>query len=145
MSWSEALLTHALSKSPATLLPAEVYLTSNAHFLAINDLYPKSTFHNLILPRVPFTLKSGNTLQAQDLTNLQSFVKNQPKAVVLEVFESLEEMVGEVESMIRERMRKEKGWEWDVVWGFHAVPSMKVSSQASIRLPGKERAIDCQC
>ncbi|KAL7413367.1 HIT-like domain-containing protein [Mrakia frigida] len=125
MSWSTALLTHALCKSPSTLLPPEVYLTSSPSFTVVNDLFPKSSYHALVLPRLPFPLKDGTTLQADDLSNLQTFVKKQRKEVVLEVLEAFEEMVQEVEGIIKGKMRKEKGWEWEVVWGFHAVPSMQ--------------------
>jgi hypothetical protein len=41
------------------------------------------------------------------------------------VLDLLEETVGEVEEIVKKQMRDEKGWEWDVVYGFHAVPSMK--------------------
>lgn len=131
MSWSSALLTNALLSTPATSLPPTVYVSHTSKFLVINDLYPKSTYHYLILPRLPFPLKDGSHLTEHDLTSLQAFVKGvggseKKKKVVLEVLEGLEEMVEVVEERMRERMRREKGFEWEVVWGFHAVPSMKV-------------------
>ena len=124
MSWSTTLLTYASSSSPATQIPPKEYLDHTDRFILIGDLYPKSTFHWLILPRLPFQLKNGSTLDAYQLEDIRT-VLGLKDSIAMEVLEGLEEMMEIVKGRMKGKMREEMGFEWEVCDGFHPIPSMR--------------------
>ncbi|CED82130.1 Amino acid transporters [Phaffia rhodozyma] len=127
MSWSEALRAYALVKNPSVDIPKNVYISSTERFIVIKDGYPKSTFHYLILPRIPFSAHvstSEVTLGAEELNSLRSTLQLD-KEIVLDLLDGMEDVVRDLEASIQTDMRRTKGHEWDILAGFHAVPSMK--------------------
>lgn len=61
-NWATALTDIARTKDPVDEnLPKETLLVSHDEYtITIMDKYPKSTFHLLILPRIPFLLQQGH-------------------------------------------------------------------------------------
>lgn len=82
------------------------------------DVFPKSIFHFLVLPRVL------PPLSVDELANLRTLLKGD-KARAKQVLMDLSDEAGNVKKMIREEMLNRYGFEWEIWAGFHAVPSME--------------------
>ncbi|UZJ51017.1 hypothetical protein CBS101457_000337 [Exobasidium rhododendri] len=58
-NWASSLTIFAKTPEPSTL-PSNVYLRHDDRTLTIYDGYPKSKFHFLVLPRIPFKLTADD-------------------------------------------------------------------------------------
>jgi aprataxin len=117
MSNLTILRSYAQKSNPASL-PSSVLLSHTPKSLTIFDVYPKSIFHFLILPRIIPPLK------AFDLASLRTLLKAD-KAKAKEVLAGLNENAQTVKAMIQDEMMKRYGFKWGVWMGFHAMPSME--------------------
>jgi aprataxin len=117
MSNLTILRSYAQKSNPASL-PSSVLLSLTSKSLTIFDVYPKSIFHFLILPRV--TPK----LTVFHLASLRTLLKTD-KAKAKEVLNGLNEDAQTVKGMIQDEMMKRYGFQWGIWMGFHAVPSME--------------------
>ncbi|KAH7107383.1 HIT-like domain-containing protein [Auriculariales sp. MPI-PUGE-AT-0066] len=110
-----ALREYAALANPGTL-PPSVLFAHTEQTVTIIDVYPKSKFHLLVLPRVPAL---GSTEQ---LGSLKTLLQDKDHArTVLDVLASDAE---EAKKGILEEMQTRYGFKWGVRMGFHAVPSM---------------------
>jgi len=117
------LARYARLPDPATALPPNDYLTSDEQTLTIFDKYPKSRYHFLILPRLPF-LVSGRALHPEaPLDNIRSLLGSATHSA--EVLKALRNACKEVTEMIRDEMEKTYGRIWGVQAGFHAQESKR--------------------
>ncbi|KAI0636930.1 hypothetical protein C8Q77DRAFT_1154818 [Trametes polyzona] len=110
------LRTYALM-DPADV-PAEFKLTSSDTSITIHDRFPKGYYHELVLPRV---LPPLTTRQLSTLRTLLMLPREQARAVLL----GLRRDALEAKRLIEEDMRARYGFVWDVLIGFHAVPSVE--------------------
>ncbi|KAL1412886.1 aprataxin-like protein [Vanrija albida] len=117
-----ALRTYAEAANPAADIPASTLLIDTPHTIAIFDAYPKARYHFLVLPRLPSDL--GPSITARDLDSLASLLRL-PHAARDAVLRAMRNAATEVEEMVRDEMLKTEGWQWPVLAGFHAVPSMR--------------------
>lgn len=72
-------------------------------------------------------MKATASLSTAELGSLQQLL-TLPRETALAVLDALKRTVEEVVPTVEELMRKERGWAdgvVDLLWGFHAVPSMK--------------------
>jgi aprataxin len=117
MSNLTVLRRYAQISKPESL-PVSVLLSHTTKSLAIFDVYPKSIFHFLILPRLfPSTPVS-------DFVNLRTLLKSsKPRAK--EVILELDEHAKTVKAIIEDEMMSRYGFKWGIWIGFHAVPSME--------------------
>jgi aprataxin len=106
------------AKSDPRCLPPSILFAHTPATLTLFDLYPKSIFHFLVLPRIipPLTVF--------DLTSLRTLLKAD-KTKAKEVLTRLHEDAQSAKGMIEQEMKKRYGFQWDVWIGFHAVPSME--------------------
>ncbi|KAG8733910.1 hypothetical protein FRC12_018701 [Ceratobasidium sp. 428] len=74
-------------------------------------------FHFLVLPKLNTKLTESIT------TNLTTLLK-WDKAGALECLQQMSNDAENAKSMIQDEMMKKHGFKWDVLVGFHAVPSM---------------------
>ncbi|KAG9127505.1 hypothetical protein FRC07_012914 [Ceratobasidium sp. 392] len=74
-------------------------------------------FHFLVLPKL------NSKLTASTTTNLVTLLK-WDKAGALECLQQMRSDAENAKSMIEDEMVKKHGFKWDVLVGFHAVPSM---------------------
>lgn len=114
-----ALRDAARVARPETL-GTSTLLLANERCIAIFDRFPKSKYHMLVLPRIPYYTAQG--LTERDLDSPSSILRH-PKAG--DVISALAETAAEVEEMIVDEMVKTEGFAWAVHAGFHAVPSMR--------------------
>ena len=117
MSNLTILRSYAQKSNPASL-PSSVLLSLTSKSLTIFDVYPKSIFHFLILPRVT------PMLTVFHLASLRTLLKTD-KAKAKEVLNGLNEDAQTVKGMIQDEMMKRYGFQWGIWVGFHAVPSME--------------------
>ncbi len=109
------LRTYAL-RGPESL-PKSILYSHTESALVIFDVYPKSIFHFLVLPRVrdPFT--------AKDLADLRS-LSQKGEALAKEVIQGLATAAESLKKDIEEEMIKRYGFKWNIWTGFHGAPSM---------------------
>jgi aprataxin len=74
-------------------------------------------FHFLVLPKLSSTLTASRT------TNLSTLLQ-WDKQGALDCLQYLRHDAESAKSMIEDEMMKKYGFKWDVLIGFHAVPSM---------------------
>jgi aprataxin len=74
-------------------------------------------FHFLVLPKI------NKTITADVTTNLSTFLR-WDKALVLECLQNMHRDAENTKSMIEDEMMKQYGFKWNILVGFHAVPSM---------------------
>jgi aprataxin len=117
MSNLTVLRSYAQKSNPASL-PSSVLLSYTPKSLTIFDVYPKSIFHFLVLPRVT------PQLAVFDLASLRTLFKAD-KIKAKEVLTGLSEDAQTVKVTIQDEMMKRYGFKWSVWMGFHAVPSME--------------------
>ena len=125
-----ALRTYATLPDPASSLSASTLLLSTPNTIAIFDAYPKAKYHFLVLPRYPFPPQSHpestkSIVKLDVLDDLKSLLLKAGAEQREEVINTMAEMAGEIEEMIRDEMVKTEGFEWKIDVGFHAIPSMK--------------------
>ncbi|KIM87013.1 hypothetical protein PILCRDRAFT_815447 [Piloderma croceum F 1598] len=118
MSNLTVLRSYAQKSNPASL-PSSVLLSYTPKSLTIFDVYPKSIFHFLVLPR-PVTPQ----LAVFDLASLRTLFKAD-KIKAREVLTGLSEDAQTAKVTIQDEMMKRYGFKWGVWMGFHAVPSME--------------------
>jgi aprataxin len=111
------LRSYAQKSNPANL-PSSVLLSYTPKSLTIFDVYPKSIFHFLVLPRVT------PQLAVFDLASLRTLFKAD-KIKAKEVLIGLSEDAQTAKVTIQDEMMKRYGFKWGVWMGFHAVPSME--------------------
>jgi len=115
MSNLNILRTYA--QKPASL-PASIKFKETPKNITIFDIYPKSIFHFLVLPRIqPPKLTAGT------LNNLQTLLSGD-QACAKEVILGLAEDAKTVKEEIQKEMIQRFGFKWDVWIGFHGAPSM---------------------
>jgi hypothetical protein len=117
MSNLTVLRSYAQKSNPASL-PSSVLLSYTPKSLTIFDVYPKSIFHFLVLPRVT------PQLAVFDLASLRTLFKAD-KIKAKEVLTGLSEDAQTVKVTIQDEMMRRYGFKWSVWMGFHAVPSME--------------------
>ncbi|CAE7200869.1 unnamed protein product [Rhizoctonia solani] len=115
MSFRSALRNYVLSKSED--LGSDVLLSESEHCITIFDKFPKAMFHFLILPKITKTITASVT------TNLSTFLR-WDKQIALECLQHMKRDAETAKSMIEDEMVKQHGFKWDIIIGFHAVPSM---------------------
>ncbi|KAH7340220.1 HIT-like domain-containing protein [Rhizoctonia solani] len=115
MSYRSALRNYVLS-NPGDL-GSDLLLSESEHCITIFDKYPKAMFHFLILPKFSVTITASAT------TNLSTFLR-WDKQVALECLQHMKRDAETAKSMVEDEMMKQHGFKWDVLIGFHAVPSM---------------------
>ncbi|KAG8995996.1 hypothetical protein FRB95_011632 [Tulasnella sp. JGI-2019a] len=116
-----ALKEFASATDPSSLGPSTL-LKYTAFTITVFDKYPKAKYHFLILPRIDPKVAHRTTSALHDLRSLLMLGPEKAKVVLKE----LEEASVAVEEMIRDEMHGDhgEGVEWEVMKGFHAVPSM---------------------
>lgn len=112
-----AILHSYAAKDPATL-PASVLFNYSSTSLTIYDVFPKSIFHFLLLPRIQAPLT------AADLNSLSTLLRGD-KARAKEVISALNEDAKSTRKEIEGEMMKRYGFKWEVWAGFHSAPSME--------------------
>jgi aprataxin len=117
MSNLTVLRRYAQNAKPETL-PPSVLFEHTDKCLTVFDVFPKSIFHFLVLPRVRPPSNVG------ELANLRTLLKGD-KARAKKVLMDLSDEAGNVKKMIRQEMLNRYGFEWEIWTGFHAVPSME--------------------
>jgi aprataxin len=115
--FDSTILRNYAQKNPVTI-PPSVLFTHTSTSLTIYDVFPKSIFHLLLLPRIqePHT--------ASDLANLRLLLQTD-KARAKELLTALNEDAKAVRVEIEIEMVKRYGFKWGIWTGFHAVPSME--------------------
>jgi aprataxin len=131
MSNLTVLRRYAQNAKPETL-PPSVLFEHTDKCLTVFDVFPKSIFHFLVLPRVRPPSNVG------ELANLRTLLKGD-KARAKKVLMDLSDEAGNVKKMIRQEMLNRYGFEWEIWTGFHAVPSMEYVRARSPRLPSRSR------
>src|SRR5258706_15968009 len=142
----------AYTQDPTTFPPSRV-IYHDENFVAINDLFPKSSVHTLLLPR-----SDKNKLHPFDafeepvfLASVQQEVKKLRSLVAKELqrkygkFSSQElarerALNGEDEVPEGEDLPRGRDWERDVMAGIHAHPSM---SHLHVHVLSVDRFSDC--
>ncbi|TXT13543.1 hypothetical protein VHUM_00910 [Vanrija humicola] len=117
-----ALRAYAEAPNPSADIPASTLLLETPHCIAIFDAYPKARYHFLVLPRLPSDL--GPSIGARDVDSLASLLRLR-HPVRDAVLAAMRDAAAEVTEMIRDEMHKTEGYQWPVLAGFHAVPSMR--------------------
>ncbi|KAJ1310444.1 hypothetical protein OPQ81_007177 [Rhizoctonia solani] len=115
MSYRSALRNYVHS-TPKDL-GSDVLLNESEHCITIFDKFPKAMFHFLILPKLSENITANVTM------NLSTFLRWDKRGAL----EYLQYMKGDAEtakSMIEDEMMKQHGFKWNILIGFHAVPSM---------------------
>ncbi|CAE6459422.1 unnamed protein product [Rhizoctonia solani] len=115
MSYRSALRKYVLS-NPRDL-GSDVLLSESEHCITIFDKYPKAMFHFLILPKLSETISASATI------NLATFLR-WDKQIALEYLQHMTRDTETAKSMIEDEMMKQHGFKWDILIGFHAVPSL---------------------
>ncbi|KAI8998605.1 HIT-like domain-containing protein [Trametes punicea] len=110
------LRTYAALDDPSGL-PTAVLLCHTDFSVTVHDRYPKSYFHELVIPRVLPPLEPGDL---RDLRALLRLPREQAKAVLL----GLQRDSEQVRKLIEEEMVRQYGFTWPIQVGFHAVPSL---------------------
>ncbi|WFD18135.1 hypothetical protein MCAP1_000347 [Malassezia caprae] len=123
-SWNLALRRIAEKKDPSEITRDNV-IAWDDHTYVIYDGYPKSQFHFLILPRIPFVIaeespqgkKNMVTVPPRDMESIRSLLASRYAPAVLGRIAAMEQRYADLDSG--------DGLEWGVRSGFHAVPSMR--------------------
>ncbi|KAI0647091.1 hypothetical protein C8Q79DRAFT_604310 [Trametes meyenii] len=99
-------------------IPDSIKLFHTDTTFTLHDLYPKSLYHELVIPliRPPLTVDG-----LRDLRSLLSLPREDAKAVLL----NLRRDALVAKQLIQEDMRKTHSVAWDVQMGFHALPSVQ--------------------
>ena len=107
-------------------LPSSILFKHSSKNITIFDLYPKSIFHFLILPRI----------QKPDpvLSNLGTLLNSGDKVRAKEVITILWEDAQVVKKEILDEMVSRYGFKWDIWFGFHSAPSIEYVYFFSINL-----------
>jgi aprataxin len=142
----------AYTADPAAFPPSRV-IYHNEHFVAINDLYPKSTVHTLLLPRSPLSrLHPFDAFEnAEFLAAVQAETKRLKRLVAKELQrrygqfsakDKLRETVlnGEVEWEDGAPLPVGRDWEKEVLVGIHAHPSM---NDLHVHVLSRDMASEC--
>jgi aprataxin len=74
-------------------------------------------FHFLVLPKL------NNSITAAVTVNLSTFLR-WDKKIALEYLRHMKHDAEAAKAMIEDEMMKQHGFQWGVLIGFHAVPSM---------------------
>ena len=118
----QILRKYAQLKAPEKL-PKNIYFHHSEHMVTIFDLYPKATFHLLVLPRI----KDNGIFNAKNLTSLKTLL-NSPgvkKEEALQLLRLLKEEADHVKAECLKEMKDRWGFTWNLHLGFHAVQSME--------------------
>lgn len=112
-----ALEIYAANPNPETI-PRDAIIHWDDKTITVNDAYPKSWIHCLILPRP----RPGLTMD--DLRDLRTLLKGD-KARAKQVLEELGVEAKRLVAQCEETMLKRCGCKWPIWVGFHALPSMR--------------------
>ena len=120
-----ALLEYAEASNPTTSIDSNVLLTHTQDTITVQDKFPKSIFHYLVLPRLKHDDGSARTdITASRVKELRSLLKGD-KSVAREVLETLARDAKEVKGMIENKMMEQFQFKWPIWIGFHSVQSME--------------------
>ncbi|KAI0670342.1 HIT-like domain-containing protein, partial [Trametes maxima] len=99
-------------------IPQSIKLCHTETSFTLHDLYPKSLYHEVVIPliRPPLTVDG-----LRDLRSLLSLPTEVAKTVLL----NLRRDALEAKRLIEDDMRKRYSAVWDVQIGFHALPSVQ--------------------
>ncbi|KAI1645533.1 HIT-like protein [Daldinia loculata] len=125
----------AYTHNPAAF-PASRVIYYNDDFVAINDLYPKSTVHTLLLPRSPRSRM--HPIDAFEDASFLASVQAETQKLKRLVAKELQRRYGRFSALDREReavlngqkewdgdeLPKGRDWESELLVGIHAHPSM---------------------
>ncbi|KAI1326853.1 HIT domain-containing protein [Xylariaceae sp. FL0255] len=139
----------AYTNDPASF-PSSRVIYYNEHFVAINDLYPKSTVHALLLPRSPHSrLHPFDAFEdAEFLASVQAETAKLKHLVAKELqrrygwFSAQDKrreqvLNGEVDA---ETLPKGRDWEKELLVGIHAHPSM---NDLHVHVLSRDMISDC--
>lgn len=136
--------------SPESFPPSRV-IYSNAHFVVIRDLFPKSTIHLLLLPRDESKQLLHPFSAFEDKPFLAS-VKEELVRVRLLAAKELKRMFGRYSSLEQAHdaavaadqsesdLPPSREWDAEIISGVHAVPSM---SHLHIHIISRDRHSEC--
>ncbi|KAI0831345.1 hypothetical protein BC628DRAFT_1415862 [Trametes gibbosa] len=102
-----------------TAIPDSIRLCHSATSVTIHDKFPKGLYHALVLPLV------RPPLRATQLASLRALFTTLPRAQAETVLNDLRRDAQEATRLIQEDMVRTQGFKWDVLAGFHALPSVE--------------------
>ncbi|KAI0331094.1 hypothetical protein GY45DRAFT_662839 [Cubamyces sp. BRFM 1775] len=109
--------TYAMVPDPMTI-PECFRICHTEHTVTISDLYPKSIYHYLVIPRLPLTLEPE---QMQDLRALLCLPREQARSILVHIREDALASV----KLIEAEMMRQYGFTWPCYMGFHAIPTLE--------------------
>ncbi|KAI0665228.1 hypothetical protein C8Q70DRAFT_39923 [Cubamyces menziesii] len=109
--------TYAMVPDP-TMVPDMFRICHTDTSVTVSDLYPKSIYHYLVIPRLPPTLKPE---QMQDLRALLCLPREQARGILVRLREDALATV----KLIEGEMMRQYGFTWPCHMGFHAIPTLE--------------------
>ncbi|KAH9900970.1 hypothetical protein C8Q73DRAFT_225985 [Cubamyces lactineus] len=109
--------TYAMVPDP-TMVPDCFRICHTDASVTVSDLYPKSIYHYLVIPRLPPTLKPE---QMEDLRALLRLPREQARSILVRLREDALATV----KLIEGEMMRQYGFTWPCHMGFHAIPTLE--------------------
>ena len=113
---------YASLKLPDPRFGNHEYVSHTDRTLTIQELFPKSEYHLILIPRVGRAPRvPQNKVNIRTVLSLQNFSK-------AEAFDLLKDMYKDalkVKEELEEDMMRRRGFKWDIWMGFHLAPSYR--------------------